>query len=215
MKSSRLETKMSALSLEKSHSHVYCFDLPDHVSDEEFRNEMEEFGDVRSSMMCYNLSGPRGCGNCWYEERKSAENAVGSSVFTKGTVIWSSFQPNRNGANLHILGLDGCTNKELENVMSEYGPVDSCRVAKRGGERLRFGFCSFHDVDSAKKALSDPPVMNGAELLVSPFQESYPELLPEYGLRISSLDVEINESVLYKLFNQFGTITFVKVCFFF
>lgn len=68
--------------------------------------------------------------------------------------------------NLYVKGFDHTTDEsELEAFFSEFGQVKNVKIVPGCG----FGFVSFHDRDSAKKAVGQAPhkFFNGKNLLVS------------------------------------------------
>lgn len=128
------------------------------------------------------------------------------------------------------------TDEKLKDMFEKYGTITSHKVmSKDDGKSRGFGFVAFEDPSAADRAVAD---LNGKEItegkimyvgraqkkaerqqeLKRKFEQLKIERLSRYqgvNLYVKNLDDTIDDERLRKEFNQFGTITSVKVSTFF
>ncbi|KAL8132985.1 hypothetical protein AgCh_008450 [Apium graveolens] len=166
-------------------TNVYVKNLPDTVSDEEFRNMFEKFGLITSAVVMKDADGKSRCFgfvNFQNPDNASAavENMNGVSCNEKVLYVGKAqrksereaelrakFEQERisryeklKGANLYLKNLDDTINEEkLKDLFSKFGTITSCKVnLDSQGISKGSGFVAFNNPDDAAVAMNE---MNG------------------------------------------------------
>ncbi|KAK1403874.1 Polyadenylate-binding protein [Heracleum sosnowskyi] len=166
-------------------TNVYVKNLPDTVSDEEFRNMFEKFGLITSAVVMKDADGKSRCfGFVNFQNFDNAaaavENMNGVSCNEKVLYVGKAqrksereaelrakFEQERisrfeklKGANLYLKNLDDTINEEkLKDLFSKFGTITSCKVnLDPQGISKGSGFVAFSNPDDAAVAMNE---MNG------------------------------------------------------
>ncbi|KAK1354720.1 hypothetical protein POM88_047976 [Heracleum sosnowskyi] len=129
-------------------TNVYVKNLPDTVSDEEFRNMFEKFGLITSAVVMKDADGKSRCfGFVNFQNFDNAAERI--SRFEK-----------LKGENLYLKNLDETINEEtLKDLFSKFGTITSCKVnLDPQGISKGSGFVAFSNPDDAAVAMNE---MNG------------------------------------------------------
>lgn len=194
----------------KKFKNVFCKNFGDVLTDEEFKEKFDKFGEITSVIVMKDENGKsKGFGFIAFEDSDSADAAVdemngfeidgrkivvcrAQKKIERSSELKTKFEAQKmerinryQGVNLYIKNLeDGIDDERLRSEFSTYGTITSAKVMKDDKQVSKgFGFVCFSSPDEATKAVTE---MNGRILVTKPLYVALAQRKEERRAQLST-----------------------------